>query len=208
MAAGYRELMRSRVFLGYALNTAFTTAVFFAFLAGAPYIMIEVLKRPASEYGMLFILVSAGYALGNFIAARLAVKVGARRLVLAGSLVNLTGVLVMGAVGLAGEFSALAIFLPMCIVAVGNGLGMPNGIAAAISVNPRLAGSASGLLGFLQMSVGAVSTVAVGFLKGDDQMAMVAVMMVTVLLSLLAYGLAVSVRVRADGTVPAPGTTD
>jgi MFS transporter, DHA1 family, multidrug resistance protein len=110
--------------------------------------------------------------------------------------------------GLAGEFSALSIFLPMCIVAAGNGLGMPNGIAAAISVNPRLAGSASGLLGFLQMSVGAVSTVAVGFLKGDDQMAMVAVMMVAVLLSLLAYGLAVSVRVRADGTVPAPGTTD
>ena len=36
-------------------------------------------------------------------------------------------------------------------------------------------------------------------------MAMVAVMMVAVLLSLLAYGLAVSVRVRADGTVPASG---
>ena len=107
MAAGYRELLRSRVFLGYALNTAFTTAVFFAFLAGAPYIMIELLKRPASEYGTLFILVSIGYALGNFIAARLAVKVGARRLVLAGSLVNLAGVLVMGALGLAGEFSAL-----------------------------------------------------------------------------------------------------
>ena len=208
MAAGYRELLHSRVFLGYALNTAFTTAVFFAFLAGAPYIMIELLKRPASEYGALFILVSIGYAFGNFIAARLAVKVGARRLVLAGSLVNLTGVLVMGGVALAGEFSALGIFLPMCIVAAGNGLGMPNGIAAAISVNPRLAGSASGLLGFLQMSVGAVATVAVGFLKGDDQMAMVVVMMITVLLTLMAYGLAVSVRARADGTVPAPGTTD
>jgi len=133
-----------------------------------------------------------------------------RRLVLAGSLINLTGVLVMGGLGLAGEFSALAIFLPMCIVAVGNGLGMPNGIAAAISVNPRLAGSASGLLGFLQMSVGAVSTVAVGFLKGDDQMAMVVVMMIAVLLTLMAYGLAVSVRSREDGTgtVPAAGTSD
>ena len=32
-------------------------------------------------------------------------------------------------------------------------------------------------------------------------------LMVAVLLSLLAYGLAVSVRVRTDGTVPAPGTT-
>ena len=207
MAAGYRELLRSRVFLGYALNTAFTTAVFFAFLAGAPYIMIELLKRPASEYGALFILVSAGYALGNFIAARLAVKVGTRRLVLAGALVNLTGVLVMGALGLAGEFSALAIFLPMCIVAADNGIGMPNGIAAAISVNPRLA-MASGLLGFLQMSVGAVATVAVGYLKGSDQMAMVAVMMISVLLSLAAYWLAVSHGQRSAEVVPAPGTTD
>jgi MFS transporter, DHA1 family, multidrug resistance protein len=39
-------------------------------------------------------------------------------------------------------------------------------------------------------------------------MAMVAVMMITVLLSLMAYGLAVSVRTSADGAVPASGTTD
>ena len=85
---------------------------------------------------------------------------------------------------------------------------MPNGIAAAISVNPRLAGSASGLLGFLQMSVGAVATVAVGYLKGTDQMSMVAVMMVSVLLSLVAYWLAVSHGERSAEAVPAPGTTD
>jgi DHA1 family bicyclomycin/chloramphenicol resistance-like MFS transporter len=76
--------------------------------------MIELLKRPASEYGTLFILVSVGYALGNFIAARLAVKVGARRLVLAGSLVNLAGVLVMGALGPGAMHEGLRTYFQDC----------------------------------------------------------------------------------------------
>ena len=208
MAIGYAALLRSPEFLGYALNTAFASAVFFAFLAGAPYIMIDLLKRPPSEYGTLFVLVSAGYALGSFIAARMATRLGARRLVLGGTLVNLAGVAVMGGLGLLGLFDALAIFLPMCVVAVGNGVSMPSGIAAAISVNPRVAGAASGLLGFLQMSVGAVATVAVGYLKDDDQMPMILVMAVSVVLSVGAYLLAVGAGRRSGRAVPVPGTTD
>ncbi|EWY41323.1 multidrug transporter [Skermanella stibiiresistens SB22] len=208
MVKGYGALLRNRAYLGFALNTAFVSAVFFAFLAGAPYIMIELLKRPPSEYGALFVLVSAGYALGSFIAARLATRLGARRLVLVGTVTNIAGVAVMGVLGLLGHFHALGIFLPMCLAAVGSGIAMPSGIAAAISVNPRVAGAASGLLGFLQMSVGAVATVAVGYLKDDDQMPMILVMVVAGALSVGAYLMAIGARRPSPDAVPAPGTTD
>jgi DHA1 family bicyclomycin/chloramphenicol resistance-like MFS transporter len=190
MAASYARLLRSPVFLGHALNTAFTTAVFFAFLAGAPYIMIELMHRPPSHYGLLFALVSLGYALGSFIAARLSIRFGTLRMVAAGTLFTLGAVLLQIGFGVAGLFTPLAIFLPMTLGAIGNGTSMPNAIAAAISVDPRIAGAASGLIGFLQMTIGAVSTVLVGTFKGTDATAMIVVMTVASLLSVAAWRMA------------------
>ena len=56
----------------------------------------------------------------------------------------------------------LLFFLPMAVVALGNGMTQPSAIAAAISVRPQLAGTASGLLGSLQMGAGALATVLAG----------------------------------------------
>src|SRR3546814_13189289 len=54
MLRGFGVLLRDGAFAGYALNISFTTAVFFAFLAGAPYVMIELMERPSREYGIYF----------------------------------------------------------------------------------------------------------------------------------------------------------
>ncbi|HSK41199.1 MAG TPA: multidrug effflux MFS transporter [Arenibaculum sp.] len=194
MAASFASLLREPAFLGYALNTAFTTAIFFGFLAGAPYVMSALLHQPPSAYGTLFIMISLGYMLGSFLAARLSVRFGTERMVAAGTLLALGGVLTLGTVLLVAGLSPLGLFAPMVIMAIGNGISMPNGIAAAISVRPRAAGAASGLLGFLQMGVGAVSTVAVGYLKGDSAMPMVAVMLVWALAAIAMFVLAVHTR--------------
>jgi hypothetical protein len=47
-------------------------------------------------------------------------------------------------------------FVPMAISSIGNGLSQPPALAAGLSVHPRIAGAASGLLGFLQMMVAAL----------------------------------------------------
>ena len=41
---------------------------------------------------------------------------------------------------------------------IGNGVILPNAIAGAVSVRPQVAGTASGALGFTQMSYGALTT--------------------------------------------------
>ena len=60
MWAGAGRLLRTPAFLAYAAQSSFAIAVFFAFISGAPYFMLDVLHRPATEYGLYFILVSAG----------------------------------------------------------------------------------------------------------------------------------------------------
>ena len=47
--------------------------------------MIDVLERPATEYGLWFILASVGYMAGNFTAARVTRRVGLDRMILLGS---------------------------------------------------------------------------------------------------------------------------
>jgi DHA1 family bicyclomycin/chloramphenicol resistance-like MFS transporter len=47
---------------------------------------------------------------------------------------------------------------------VGNGIMLPNAIAGAVSIRPQAAGTASGILGFTQMSFGAITTQLAGHL--------------------------------------------
>jgi DHA1 family bicyclomycin/chloramphenicol resistance-like MFS transporter len=71
----------------------------------------------------------------------------------------------------------LLFFLPMMVMAFGNGIAQPSAIAAAISVRPGLAGTASGLLGALQMGFGALMSVAAGATEDGSGTATVACML-------------------------------
>src|ERR687894_256859 len=82
----YVSLFRSRLFWGYTLTTGFISAVFFSFLAGAPYVMIELMWRSPAEYGFYSAIVPSGYILGNFASGRFAARVGPNPMILAGSL--------------------------------------------------------------------------------------------------------------------------
>lgn len=162
---GFGRLLRSPLYLGYSLPTALTTAVFFSFLAGAPYLTIEVLGLSPFAYGLWFIFVSFGYFLGNFASARFSERLGVDRMILIGSLLALAGTAITAACVLAGLLSPWSLFLPMLLVSLGNGMSIANGIAGSVSVVPAIAGAASGLAGFLQMGLGAASAQFVGVLQ-------------------------------------------
>jgi DHA1 family bicyclomycin/chloramphenicol resistance-like MFS transporter len=195
MLRHYGELLRSRAFIGYAGNSAMSVGAFFAFLAGAPYVVIEILHRPPGEYGLYFVLISVGYMVGTFGASRLSQRLGVDRMIPLGVASSTVGGLISAGFLLADVITPASVFLPMMLVAVGNGLSQPNSIAGAISVNPRIAGAASGLMGFGQMTVGALFTVIVGHLQNDhDHAAMAGMILFSCVASYLFYRLAKSDR--------------
>lgn len=198
MLRSYGELLGSRAFLGYAGNTAMSVGAFFAFLAGGPYVVIEILHRPPSEYGLYFVLISGGYMLGNFAASRLSQRLGVDRMIPLGVLISTVGGVAGVGLLLAGVVTTATVFLPMMLVAVGNGISQPNGIAGAVSVNPRIAGAASGLMGFGQMATGALFTVVVGLLQNQtDHGAMAGMILFACIASYLCHLLARSAARRS-----------
>jgi DHA1 family bicyclomycin/chloramphenicol resistance-like MFS transporter len=184
---GAWRLLRSPAFVAYAAQSTFAISVFFAFISGAPYFMLDVLQRPASEYGLYFILVSAGFMAGNLAAARITARVGLDRMIVIGSALALAATLLAAALLAAGPWVPIALFGPMLGAAFANGLTVPNAQAGAISVDPLLAGSASGLAGFLQMFTAALVSQGVGTLQNGTPYPMIAFMTACALLSLAGF---------------------
>jgi DHA1 family bicyclomycin/chloramphenicol resistance-like MFS transporter len=185
--AGAGILLRSGPFWSYVLQSTFGICVFFAFIAGAPYFMMNVLGRSATEYGLWFILVSAAFMAGNLVAGRFSADIGLDRMVLAGSLLGVTGAGLALVLLLGGAWTPLALFGPLMAVGLGNGLAVPNAQAGALSVHPLLAGTASGIAGFSQMFMAAVVSQAVGMLQNGTPYPMAAFMAGCAVLSLAGF---------------------
>lgn len=166
--AQYPELFASRRFWGYALSATMASGAFFAYLGGAPYVGSEVFHLRPSVLGYYFAAPAIGYALGNFAAGRYSVRIGVDRMVLAGAVVStlgLTPALVFAVLGLSHPL----LFFPFTgIMALGNGLMLPNANAGMMSVRPELAGTASGLGGTLMIGGGAALSALAGAILGGD----------------------------------------
>ena len=199
MAGAYALLLRSPGFVAFALCSACTSASWFTFIASAPHLLVDILSEPPSSYGLMIVMPMATYMLGNAIAARFALRFGSLNLLLWGRLVAFTG-----AAGLTLSFGVLgpgawALFLPVAFTEIGDGLTQPSLMAAALSIHPRIAGTASGLMGFLQMTTAALGSFLVALLPQNSAFGPVAVFTGLVALAL---GFAILAVRRQTGRAP------
>ncbi len=175
MVGAYGELLRSPAFVGFALCSACTSASWFTFIAAAPHILADALHQPPSTYGLMILLPMATYMLGNGITARFAPRVGSLRLLICGRALALTAALAMAlGIGYAG-LGVWLLFLPIALAEIGDGMSQPAVTAAGLSVKPRLAGTASGLMGFLSMATAALGSFVVALLPAGNAAGLVAV---------------------------------
>ena len=171
LARGAGALMREPRFVGYTMTLGFCSAVFFTFIAGAPFIMVEVLDRSPLDYGLWFMLVSVGYMTGNFLSGRYSQTVGIDRMITLGNGLAVAGTVTMLGFAVSGALSPISLFVPMLLVTLGNGMVIPNGTAAVISVLPKTIGAAAGLSGFAQIAIGATASQVTGILQGTVPLA-------------------------------------
>lgn len=151
----YLRLMGSPVFLGYAVCGGCMTTASYAFFGSAPFIFREM-GRPEHEAGIALAALIIGISIGNWMASRLIARASIDRVLLVAGAVSVAATLALLAVVLAGWLNVAWAMGCMFVFTLCVGIGGPSALAQALSLNPRLAGSASGLYGFTQMAVGAV----------------------------------------------------
>ena len=158
-----------------------------------------MLGVPVEYFGFIFLSSVVGYMLGSAVSARLTRYYAPEQTILLGAtLVAIaTGAMWLGAQQSPDSISALV--LPMVFYSTGMGLVLPNAMAVALRPFPHIAGTASALMGFIQMSMSAAATALVGALLKDTPAPMLVFMF---LATLLALGLSILVYQRYTRTKP------
>ncbi len=186
----YPELFRSKRFWGYAICMASSNAMFYAFLAGSPLVAASVLGLGTAELGFYMGTISAGFIAGSYLAGRYSSKFELTTMIITGRIIACLGLGSGLAFVLAGEINVWTIFGATVFAGFGNGLTIPGSSAGAMSVRPKLAGSAAGLAGALAIGSGAVITSVTAALISPNNGAFVllAIMFICAVVGLFAGG--------------------
>jgi MFS transporter, DHA1 family, multidrug resistance protein len=197
--AGYWRLLTHRHYMGYALTGGASMGGLFAYIAGSPFVFIELNDVPAEDFGWFFGGNAAGFVVAAQINHRL-LRWWTSNTVLRGATIvqAATGLLLLGAAATgAGGVAGLAV--PLFVFVASFGFVLPNSTALAMAPHGQAAGFASALLGTMQFAIAALAATAVGAIHDGT-----AVPMAGLIALAAALGLAVN-RLLAPSGRPATG---
>ncbi len=167
LRASYGQLLRSRVFLAYAIGGGFATTAVYGFFTAAPFILVQQMGRSGHEVGWFLTMQVSGLWFGSMLATRLVRSHAVHNLVVWANALSLAMAGCFLVLAASGNLPLIPVAMVMFLFTVGVGLAAPTALAQAINVNPAVTGAASGIYGFSQMTVGAVCSAVVGV--GADQ---------------------------------------
>lgn len=162
-------------FLSYTATAAFAGAGMFAYITGSPFVFMKLFGLSQQQYGWIFGLNAAGLIAASQLNRLWLAKRSSQRIIaITGALQLATGILL--AAGTAFRFmhttgTLLCVFAYLFLY----GFIFPNGTALALQPFPRHAGSASALLGSIQMVAGALASALVSYFDNGTALPMSAV---------------------------------
>jgi len=198
----YARLLAQPRFTALVLQTGFSTGTFMILGSAASTLMKELLGRPATEFGIYFVLLPIGFISGTLISSRLGNRASTEAMVLIGSLLCVAAVGVQAVLLLSGHVTPLAFFLPGLFVTMAQGIALPYAQAGAMATIPRLAATAAGIGVFVHQFCGGVFAQLYGLVADGTPAPMVATTLLSAVLGVIAgavaYGLSRAPRQEAE----------
>ena len=187
IVANFRAVLTHPQFLTFALTGAVANSGIYAYITGSPQVFMEVYGVSGTTYGWIFAGLAAGLigasqannlALARFENAQVIRVAVAVQTISGASLAILSW---MGSHNLV--LTLLLIFIFLCC----QGFIFPNASALSLAPFGNTAGTASAMMGTLQMGIGALVSSLVSMLQDHTPMPMSVMMMATATTALLIY---------------------
>lgn len=158
----FYQVLKVPQFYTYSLMGAISSAGLFAYLSGSPFVFMKLFGTTEQQYGYIFAIIAAGLiACSQFNNVLLKKYTSEQITVVTLSIQTAVGILLMAgtALGWLNLYSTVAL---MALFLSCQGFAFPNSSALAMAPFAKNAGSASALMGAMQMAFGALAAAAIG----------------------------------------------
>ena len=185
----FAAVIRHPQFYTYALTAAISAAGLYAYIGGSPYVFMEIYKVTEKQYGWIFALIAMGLIgssqinsvlLKNYTSEQIIKIALCCQTVIGATLVLITFL------GWNDLFVTIfLIFIFLCC----QGFVFPNASALSLASFGHNAGSASALMGAIQMCIGACTSALVSVLQNHTALPMTGVMACCAITAFLVFSL-------------------
>ncbi len=164
----FGEVLREPQFLTFALSGAFAFSGLLAYVAGSPIIFMDVFHVDKRTFSLIFAGLATGFIGSNQINVLLLRRFSSAQIYLGVLLIECPAALLF-LVGTGFGWLGLPSTLTLLFICLSTlGLAYPNAAALAMSPFERNIGSASAMLGFLQIGVSGLASAVIGLLDSHQ----------------------------------------
>lgn len=181
----FATVLKEPQFYTYAFTGSIAFSGLFTYVAASPILFMDIFKVDAKTYGWIFAFMSLSFILASQLNSVLLKWFSSEKMIF-GALVTQTVVaitfLISSIYGLLGMYETIGmLFLFLACLGISN----PNTAGLTLAPFTRNAGSASALMGAIQLGLGAFASFAVGVFVKDSMVPMVVIMTVSTLAALI-----------------------
>jgi DHA1 family bicyclomycin/chloramphenicol resistance-like MFS transporter len=181
----FASVLKDPQFYTYALAGAFAFAGLLVYVAAAPIIFMDVFGVGAQTFGGIFALLSIGIIGGSQVNLLLSRWFKSERIFQVALLCQCAISVVFLVGTISGLFGLIATIILFFVFLLCLGILSPNATALALAPFGKNAGSASALLGFLQIGTGALASSGVGVFGSGSPLPAISILSATSLVALL-----------------------
>lgn len=174
--SSFASIIKHPQFALYTFSGSIASAGLYAFISGSPYVFLEVFKVTEQHYGWVFAFVASGLIGSSQLNSLFLKRFKSEQIIRVALYFQSFVAFVLAAISILGfselYTTILLIFLYLCC----QGFIFPNASALSMASFGHNAGNASALMGFIQMSLGALMSAMVSVLHNESTLPMTGVM--------------------------------
>lgn len=176
IVSSYFAIIKNSQFAIYTFTGAIAYAGLYSYISGSPYVFMVIYGVSEKYYGWIFAIIAGGLISASQLNNLLLKKYQSEQIIKAALYFQNTIGIILAATAILGLHQLYLTILLIMLFLCCQGFIFPNASALSLAPFAQNAGSASALMGFIQMSIGALMSALVSILQNGTAIPMTAVM--------------------------------
>ena len=176
IAKSYLAIIKNPQFAIYTFTGAVAYAGLYSYISGSPYVFMVIYGVSEKYYGWIFAVIAGGLISASQLNNILLKKYQSEQIVKAALFFQNSIGIILVTTSILGTHNLYLTILLILLFLCCQGFIFPNASALSMAPFSQNAGTASALMGFIQMSVGAILSAMVSILQNGTELPMTGVM--------------------------------